>query len=249
MVRHRNPLALAWCLLLILLLTFLQGPARADPRAAASLLLAPPDSERDVLAGDVIMNGLPTRTLIFASRESAQAIKSWYRAHLPKPYVEDQVGQKTVFGRQYGQVFVTATIEPTLHGCKGVVSATDFSGVHPLQVQALKSVDQWMSQLPSDSDLVSHVYAKDAAAIQETLVATNRVTPKLNLNRIQRVLERQGFRVQMHVAPTDGVRGSAEGIFFQSPAKDGLVTALRGEQGQTIVTIQTTISPRSSSAP
>lgn len=246
---RRTPLAFVRCLLLIMLLTVLQGPARADQRAVPSLLLAPPDSERDVLAGDVIMNGLPTRTLIFASRESAQAIKNWYRARLPKPFVEDQVGQKTVFGRQDGQAYVIVTIEPTPQGCRGVVSATDFSGVHPLQAQALKSVDQWMSQLPSDSDLVSHVYAKDAAAIQETLVATNRVTPKLNLSRIQRVLERQGFRVQMHVAPTDGVRGSAEGIFFQSPAKDGLVTALRGEQGQTIVTIQTTISSRISNAP
>lgn len=249
MALHFIPVAFVRCLLMILLSTALQGQCHAEQRPLSSLLMVPPDSERDVLAGEVIMNGLPTRTLLFASRESVQAIKHWYRAHLPKPFVEDQVGQKTVFGRQDGQAFVTATIEPTTQGCKGVVSVSDFSGANPLQAQALKSVDRWMSQLPSDSDLVSHIFVKDAAAIQETLVATNRVTPQINLKRIQRILERQGFRVQMHVAPSTGAQSSSEGIFFQSSAKDGLVTVLRGPQGETIVTIQTTIVSGHSSAP
>lgn len=245
-----SPLAALKTVMAVLVGTmWLHEAAQADTPTPWPHIELPSDVQTFDVGGDFLSNGLPTRAAGFISPRTSGSVTDWFKRHPATTWSVEHVQGATVLGRAEGSYFITIKLTPLRDGTRGLVSIVDLDKAAQSRARLQARLSQWLSELPSGTQVLNHVASHDGGRQSEQLVLVNQQSEAVNIRRVTAALIGRGFAlertldpesIKTPLAPTVALAPShSKAVLFKSGTREALALFLRGDGGQSVITINT----------
>lgn len=246
--RQLNALKLAVAILSCTVPLHVAGQVRA-PTAWPPVEL-PADAQTFDVGGEFLSNGMPTRAIGFISPRGISAVSDWFRRNTATVWLIERMPDATVLGRSEGQHFITIKLTPLRDGTRGLMSIVDLAKASQEQPSLHARVKQWLSDLPSGTQLINHVASNDAGRLSEHLMLVNQQSEAVNMRSVSATLLKRGYAVERTLDPSsanlafssalsDTKAPAGKAMLFKSGTREAVAVFFRGDAGQSVITINT----------
>ncbi|HET9642452.1 MAG TPA: hypothetical protein VFP68_03620 [Burkholderiaceae bacterium] len=179
----------SWQALAIALLLLVASRANANTWPTLEL---PAGARSEVVADDMILNGLNSRVLRFDIKGTMQDAEAFFRQQLGPRIAENEIRGSKVLATRQGDYFVTVQLRELR---SGVVQGTAMTTRLQREPGEINATSQLRKALPPDTAVLSTSQSDNHGRPAVTLVATNRATVKANRDSLLTRLADEGFRV------------------------------------------------------
>jgi hypothetical protein len=206
--------------------------------AAGPVPWLPPDARPFAVGSQLEINGAPVQVQGFVSPHPPAQVVRALREAWPKPYTEDRVGPRSVFGRLVGDHYVTVQLEAAgSGGTRGVWNAPPVR--EALRTDPSAQQREALRWLPVGSDLQQWQRSVDGDRATTTVVARNRVDAAANAEHLIDRLQADGLRLERRIRSTDApVRG--EVLMFAAGRAEAMAVVSRDGGADTVIVLTTT---------
>lgn len=235
--------------LLAVLLATLDGSLAMAGSAAASWpqIDLPPDAAMVDMGQQITAQGVPLRMKGFSVSDSPAVVASWFRQHLPRPLMEDQVGGKLVLGQARGDFYLTVQLEGLPQGTRGVVAASNLKAVPEQRAATQAQQQRYLARLPDGTRVISQLSSTEHGVATMQLAVANGYGEDVNRERLRALMREDGFVLEREVQPEalGGQAlpaGAANGrtLFFKGRGKDAMAVIFRDREGRVTMVLNTT---------
>jgi hypothetical protein len=215
----------------------------ASPATLASTAdpWVPPGGQAFGVGDRLEVNGVPMQLRGFVSPQSVDAVVHALRSRWPRPFTEDRVGARRIFGRMVGDQWVTVQLEPTPDGgTRGLSSVVSMR--EALKAGREGSGPDEVRWLPVGSALVQHQQSHDAGRRGSLIVARNHLAAAANAEHLINRLAADGLVLERRVKPPPGaVAGNqvlhGEVLTFGAPDRQAMAVISRDARGDTTLVL------------
>lgn len=244
--RARVMLCAALAALAFAVLGPLAGRAQADAAAVWPEVALPPDVHPYAISPRMTLNGTTTELQGFESAQPPAALAAWFRAHLPAPLLEDQLGQKLVLGHPSGPFYTTIMLEPAGEGTRAVISVSDLQSAIKAPGTGVTPGERLLAGFPSGTKVVGSMTSTELSRSATFTALSNGYSEDVNRERLLEVLRADGLRLENEVQPDaaslaqlpDGMSAGTT-LFFRGPGKEATAVIARGADSQVTVVLNT----------
>lgn len=155
--------------------------------------LVHPRGRVQMVAPDVVANGLPVKVLRFDGEQAVEAVLAHYQrlwagegAQAPMMY---DMGQWRVVAAMRDGCFYTVQVQAAGLGTTALISVSDVRRSTP------PVVAMWQLPMPASSELLSELMHRDSGRPAQTWVLRNGFSPRANADFFQRRLSAEGWRL------------------------------------------------------
>jgi hypothetical protein len=196
----------------------------------------PPGAASFSIGQQVSMDGLPMRMQGFSSTAPLAATADWFRQHMDKPLMENQVGGKLVLGRAVDAYYITIQLEPTSSGTRGVVSVSDFRAALERRGATQAARERVLARFPAGTRLLSAMDSTDAGRSSRYLALSNRYGEEVNRQRVLDMLREDGMELERET-PAEGSDGRT--LLFRGRGREAIAVISRAPDGSVTVALNT----------
>lgn len=152
----------------------------------------PVGARSEVVADDMMLNGLNSRVLRFDIKGTMQDAQDFFRQQLGPRITENEISGSMVLTTRQGDYFVTVQLRELR---SGVVQGTAMTTRLQHEPGEIGATTQLRKALPPDTAVLSTLQSNDHGRPAVTLVAANRASVKANRDSLLVRLADEGFRV------------------------------------------------------
>lgn len=166
----------------------------------------PAGAQRQEVAGDMILNGRPSRVYRFEMPGSEKELLAYFREQFgAKKVVENRVKNEPVIATRQGEFFHTVQLR-ALPGSamQATVMTTRLSAKPVVTGVALDT----SKALPPDTKVVTTMQSDDAGKRSLMLIAVNQISTRANRDHMLNAMQQRGFRLVREDAPPEGAERS-----------------------------------------
>jgi len=175
----------------------------------------PPGAHVQTVAGDIVLNGKPTRVMRFEIKGGAKDVLDFYRTQFGAERVENRVKGDQVIATRQGAYFHTVQLHVLdSQAVQGTVMTTRLRGGASSGV----SLDT-ERLMPASTAVVSTMQSDDGGKRSVVVVGVNQNSARANRDHIVASLHERGFRVAK-----EGGEPGAVSLVFASSTEEIAVT-------------------------
>lgn len=165
----------------------------------------PPGAVVFSMGEQVSVDGLPMRIQGFDAATSPRQTAAWLRRHMPRPLMENQVGDKLVLGRASGAYYITVQLAAALTGpgTRGVVAVSDIGTGLALRAASRAAGERVLARWPSGTQVLSALTSTDQRRSASFLTLANRYSEDVNRARVLQLLREDGMALEREALAAD----------------------------------------------
>lgn len=212
----------------------------------------PPGAEPYAIGEQLNVNGLPMRLRGFTTASSPELTAAWFRAHLPRPLVENRAGDRLVLGRASGAYYITVQLSPRKGGTNGLVAVTDVRASLERRAAGPAANEKLLSGMPSGTQVINAMSSIDGGRNATFVVLANTYSEDVNRERVQQLLRREGYTLEREARAADAgatalaalPRGAAGGrtMFFRGHGREAIAVISRMPDNRVAIVLNTITS-------
>jgi len=196
----------------------------------------PAEATAQVVAQDMVFNGIPMRVLTFQSKLSSDQMvkfyqRRWKRHGAPEPALS-KLGEWRIVGMMDGEYYKTAQVKAERDGSTGYLGIS----LGLKSIGKTKPVLGAGAPVPFGSVVRNDIYSVDLPKKARTVILTNRQSVDFNLNYYLRHYQGDGWGALMKKRVREPEHGAA--LVFRKGVEEASV-AISEKNGQTVVFLNT----------
>lgn len=180
----------------------------------------PDGASVQIVANDMVLNGLPARILRFDAKGTPESLLEFYRQLFGSKHVENTLNGSRVIAMREGDYFYTVQLKSA--GADTVQATVMTAQVRGGAGQSAVEADT-KKLMPAASSVLSSIQSRDAGKRSMLLLAANTVGTRANRDHLVRALEERGFRLVSEAAGQAQGRDSIS-LMFASRTEEAMVT-------------------------
>lgn len=231
------------CLIGLVLACAAQLAAAVQPWPEVAL---PPGAASYSIGQQVSLDGMPMRMQGFSSTAPLSVTADWFRQHMPKPLMENQVGDKLVLGRASDAYYITIQLEQTATGSRGVVSVSDFKAALEQRAATQAARERVLARFPAGTRVLSSMASTDAGRSSSYLALANQYSEDVNRQRVLdlardegMVLEREARGDASSIAGLPARAAEGRTMFFKGRGREAIAVINRAPDSSVTVVLNT----------
>jgi hypothetical protein len=197
----------------------------------------PPGVEAFSMGEQISMDGLPMRMQGFHAASSPEQTAAWFRQHMERPLVENQLGNRLVLGRARGAYYITVQLAADGQGTRGVVAVSDVAAALTQRAASRTASERVLARLPSGTKVLGALNSNDAGRSASYLALSNSYSEEINRERVLSLLRDDGMELERESRAADAgaavlaglPSGTASGrlLFFKGRGREAVAVISR----------------------
>ena len=209
--------------------------AASDAAAPWPQVALPPQAESYAIGEQISLDGLPMRLQSFDVATSPEQTAAWFRQHMPRPMVENQVGDRLVLGRAQGNFYITVQLAASGQGTRGVVGVSDASAAAAGR-EARRAADaRVLARLPAGTELLASLGSIDAGRSATFVTLVNSYSEDVNRERVRQMLREEGMELEREARAADAGAAVLAGLPAGTASGRALFFRGRGREAVAVI--------------